>query len=222
MANGQTVGLKVRQMADGRELPTAALVDAPNALFLPIARVFPEVEMERVSLADLMRYINAELPLHEQLQTARQNIRSLTSHSTSQQQQLGQVQRMLDNIMERLQTLEAHGSPHAGVAGRLRYGLVNNAGAKQGTEESVAFTSIPKTVAIRFPAPAVEHLRWYVEFPANVMLTHIYNDALQRRDEITAWTEDPVARRYTSNPLSPHFTGDYSITVVAAQPQPGG
>ena len=208
-------GYDFRDLADATQVPPATANDLPDRLFFPIARVFPRVELERISLGALTEYLDTAL-----VEGVRNRFPDIESNITHLLGVTRSMNAQLNGLVSRVAALEAQRAPTFETAGELHYGLIDSNGVKQGTEASVAFTRIPSTVAVRFPEASEAHLRWYVEYPATVMVSHIYNEALQRRDETAQWTYDAANRRYTSVAITPHFTGNYNIAII--RPMTGG
>ena len=223
MARQQEGFYNFQDIASSGQTPNADVVESPEALFFPIARISPEVDMERMSLTDLVGYLNNALRaqhdigvIHTWQNTYQNRLEGETALRQELGRRLGGALDTLTDLVARVTALEQHGQPTSETAGDLRYGLVDNNGTKQGTEATAAFTRIPSLVSVVFPAATEAGLHWYVEYPAPVMISHIYNDALQRQDEIGTWSFDSSRNRYTSVALTPHFAGNYSIEVVRA------
>ena len=207
-------GYDFRDLSDAQQVPTAAAANLPDRLFFPIARVFPRVELERISLGDLTEYLNTALPMNGQLQDVRNRLPDIESNLTHLLQLTRSMNSQLTGLTARVVALEAQRTPTFEAAGSLTYGIIDNSGTKHGTAATAAYTRIPSTVSLQFPSTTETGQHWYVEYPAGVMVSHIYNDALQRRDETAQWSYDAANRRYTSVAITPHFTGNYSIAVV--------
>ena len=98
---------------------------------------------------------------------------------------------------------------------QLHFGVIDSAGVKvASTEMHADFQGPAATVTVTFPGVAVDGQRWWLEFPANMRVQHIWEESLGRQDVLPAWGFDASHRRYTSPPQTAGFQGFYSIAVT--------
>lgn len=225
MANG--TGYLYRDLGDPQQVPSEDLDgEDPRVLYLPIAKVLPAFVMERVSIADLLTYLNTNLVFASKIEELLNADAVLGSRISTVEREdrelLSNVETNAGNIgtlMNRVVALEAEVRPGGGSAvapdSQLDFGVMDAAGAKvAGTEMHAEFHSPAATVTINFPAVAETGQRWWLEYPAGMQIQHMWEEAGGgRQDVISAWGFDSSYRRYTSPPQTAGFQGFYSIAV---------
>lgn len=212
-------------LADPSQVATADLSEVPDELFLPIARLVPKVDMERISVSDLVAYLNSALRFGRGLSDASVAQDELESDLRNERSLREQLEAEMAALQERVFNLE-HVSPstpsNPRATGTLAFGLFAADGSTTvGAQDTVMYAGVPSSTRIHFPAALEDNQHWYLQYPQGVIVTHIFNEStIPRVDELDLnpplWTLDAGIRRYTSLPLSAGFGGTYSIVVATA------
>ena len=217
-------GFSYEDISDPSQVPDTDLNDRPDALYVPLGRVFPAVALERISMADLLEHFAEHLPFTGELEQAARDRQALSMRITEGVTERAALDTHIETnshniglLSDRIAALEQAGTmqPHAS-AGQLLYGTRNNAGALVGTRQMVNYASLPSTVALTFPAGTATDDVWFVTFPTGAVAQHIWSTAVGRIDETDSWEYDETTRTYTfSGGLTPGFPGNYEIAVIA-------
>ena len=97
MANGVGTGYHYRDLGDPQQVPSENLDgEDPRVLFLPIAKVLPTFVMERISIADLLTYLNTNLVFASQVE----DLKAATAVLGSRVSTLEREDRTLDSDIE--------------------------------------------------------------------------------------------------------------------------
>ena len=226
MANGAGTGYTYEDIADPRQVRNADLNIYPAQTFIPVGRIAGMVDLERVSISELMAYLDRNLELGEKLVQEIETRQLLTSQVSAEIGNREALDRRVESntgalgdILARLHAHEQGARPGGGTSSTVSYlhfGVMDATGTKLGTEMQAEFTGVPATVSITFPAVDDDNDRWYFEFPQGVVVVHIWEETLGRQDLKSEWPLDGVNRRYMSPPQTAGFQGFYSIAIANA------
>ena len=230
MANGRTVeGFHYEDISDPVQVPTSDLA-SPEHVFVPLARVAPNVEWERVSLNSLLQFLATGV-LGDELAAAaiaRQVLTdSIASEVRARQQLEGPIEantngleantHQLGLLSARVAALEQAGGTRVPTSGSLTYGLRNASDTLIGAPSTEAYAALPATVSITFPAAVSATDRWFFRVPTGITVRHIWNTAVGRRDELSTWQYDASTRTYTwAEGITVGAEGSYDIAIEAS------
>ena len=230
MANGRTVdGFNYEDISDPVQVPTSDLA-APESVYLPLARLAPNVNWERVSLQSLLQFLATGV-LGDELDAAaiaRQVLRDAIAAEVQARQQLeGPVAsntalleantHQIGLLSARIAALEQAGGTRVPTSGSLTFGIRNASGTLRGSPSTELFAALPATVAVTFPAAVATTDRWFFRVPIGVTVSHIWNTGIGRRDELATWQYDASTRTYTyEEGITVGAEGSYEIAIVAS------
>lgn len=228
MANGQQVeGFQYEDISDPAQVRNSDL-SSPESLYLPLARVFPNVDLERVSMLDLLDYFTRELPFGSELETAARGRQVLAGQIASEVLEREALDTNVETnthniglLSARIAALEQRpsggGGTHPDTSGQVTFGLQDSEGNLIGTSGMESYQALPATVSLTFPVAMATTDRWYITVPEGVTVRHIWNTGLVRRDELGRWRFDASSRTYSwVEGITIGAEGSYDIALVAS------
>lgn len=98
------------------------------------------------------------------------------------------------------------------TSGTLTFGLTDSTGTPTGVAHEQRFQHVPTSLPLTFPALGANQ-GWYLQVPAGVQVTHLYNRTLAHRDSLSRWTYDATTRRWTTRGFPTATIGEYTVDL---------
>ena len=233
MSNGTRI--RYEHIEDDSQVPRSPdVTENPSAHYIALARLQPTLEWQKMSMADLLVYLNTALSFDGQLVALERRfnvvigeVRTVEGKNTQQDAAIRNVEGLLAGLQRSLNSLEgklndlATGgagtgpTTHTRRPGVLRYGVRTHDDTVRGTAQEAHYTDLPFAVPITFPSATAENDEWFFQIPIDTRVTHITNAGpLGRIDELGSglWVQGPEPRTWAfTGGLTPQATGDYQI-----------
>ena len=222
--NQRVQGYDFEDITDENQVPNTNPNEQSDALFIPLARAFPELELERMSLRDLVNYLNGALDFRTEFEDLQRMIQVLTTRIAAEEQarqalatEVATNAHNIQLLRERVAALEAAGqNMQQPNAGEIVFGLRTSTGAPRGTQQNAQYSDLPATVPVTFPAPIAENDIWYFTLQSGVRAEAIFSTSAGRIDETSSWQFDTGTRTWTfEGGLTPGFVGIYEVEIIA-------
>ena len=232
MSNGTRI--RYEHIEDDSQVPRSPdVTENPSAHYIALARLQPTLEWQKMSMADLLVYLDTALSFAGQMTALERRfnevigeVRNAEGKNTQQDTAISNVegliatlQSRLSSLEGRLQVLETSGAGtgttgHTAHPDTFRYGVRAQDGTVRGTEQEMPYTDVPVSLPIHFPGATAITDEWFFRVPADTRVTSIRNVGFTPIEELgtALWHYDRATRVYNfTNELVAGFEGSYSI-----------
>lgn len=234
MSNGTRI--RYEHIEDDAQVPRSPdVTENPSAHYIALARLSPTLEWQKMSMSDLLVYLDTALSFAGQMTALERRfnevigeVRNAEGENTRQDTTIRNVEGLLSTLQSGLNSLQGRvhaletggggsGSQHVPTPGVITYGvrLHDNTVRSQAT---INYPDLPAAVAITFPHGTLVNDEWFFVVPADAQVEHIQNvGGGFNIDEIGQWTYDSTTRTYAwEGGLDTAAEGHYSIRLTAA------